>query len=142
MGIAKREFHPERRLPIEGFQSIAATIRDLDQVGCAIRVSVHHCIGIVAHPAHHKYPAVFASRIIEEVMAYPQTAGDGFLQKEQTMVRGGLVDIEQLPPGQREVVKLHKLRGMSMAEPGAGVYAKALAPELLAELEQLMGGAV
>ena len=26
--------------------------------------------------------------------------------------------IEQLPPGQREVVKLHKLRGMSMADIG------------------------
>lgn len=34
------------------------------------------------------------------------------------------------------------LRGMSAAEPGAGVYVKALAPELLAELDQLMGGAV
>lgn len=32
------------------------------------------------------------------------------------------------------------LRGMSAAEPGAGIYAKALASPLLVELDQLMGG--
>ena len=48
----------------------------------------------------------------------PQTAEDRKLQDEQERSRARWVRsaIEQLPPTQREVVQLHKLRGMSMTE--------------------------
>src|SRR5690606_37424729 len=38
------------------------------------------------------------------------------LESDDQLSRRVRAAIEQLPPGQREVVKLHKLRGMSMAD--------------------------